>query len=477
MNYAKNLLLSLFIFLLSGCAESIISVKPDSLDKIKDYNVINYYSLPKTELGIRIAVTQKIVNPGLLHKLDNKDVDQFFYKNYGWKKRTVDKTGSYQLEEKIIFRPITLSDPNKSFAIAYKKSKGIGQNFNITISKDGLIQSGEFAQESKVFEITKKSLELVGTFLGSALQLNPTSSPEDNTLKDILPENTSISERIKCLEKEIKELSNIRQTLLSTPVINVNTTVPIKFHLKEIDKRLTAIHSELCGPIDKKLHYFNFFIDPKKDFKEQLLLKISPTKIQYYDETCSWHLYPELISNTTNKPSTEKELKIVARRLDTPKGIRTATTAITQNENGQLQLNTNAFLYYNIPTKYELQLHYGGKLVPAFTSKDQKKGTDYYQIYFPQLGEVAFLPKDFSEANITYYEDTGALKNTTYKKEAEIDGTKVEQLYAAIDSVRKAVKIATSPKDTSEEEENTPEAAAEQVIRLIIQEENNSGSN
>jgi len=465
--------------LLLGCAESILSVQPEKipLDNVKSqYDVYGYYYLPKTILKIRVPIYKKTYLKGIVHSANTSScLAKYLKTNYGWEPTKVPDE-LVGIEKGATMTTLYEPDPEKRYALLYKNSKSISQTINISLNKDGIIQSGEFAQESQVFDITKKSIELVGTAVGTLGKLGPADS-----YTGIAPcahkGDIQLSNRSKLLVERLEELSKAKFTLLSSYPVSVNNPEVQKFHQTKIEGLIKEIKGELMGKIKKKIHYVTLYIDPKKDFNSLNLFHIN-TKEGIVDSGAN-SLFKNLTNNIKSANlSNTKTLKLIVQKKLVPNQKNTLyTEASLKNSEDGHTVEGDAFLYYNIPAKYTLTLGYGGKPLKAFSSKEDKKGTDDFDVYFPQLGAIGYLGIDFKEANITYYEDTGGLKSAKTTKDAAITAERVEGLYSAVDSIIRTgqaikEKRENEKKEALASEEETEEEIDEQIIRLII--DNNS---
>ncbi|MEM9680407.1 MAG: hypothetical protein AAF901_08795 [Bacteroidota bacterium] len=233
-------------FVLLSCTESIISVNSGLVNdaSLKKYNIYGYYSLPKTVLKVKIPIAKSKLDSGILKKKDSC-VIRLLNQEFGWSYAKQPKD-SFALDKKITFEAITLPDTNKRFAIAYQKAKTISQTLNVTLSKDGLIQSGEFAQESKAFEVAKKSVELAGTLIGAASGLG-TGKTEEAAFEKELQNTCTPDKRVKRMMSDARILLAARNGLVSRPTNSVNTTDIAKYHIAEVDKQLKAIKEKPLG--------------------------------------------------------------------------------------------------------------------------------------------------------------------------------------------------------------------------------------
>jgi hypothetical protein len=460
--------------IISGCAESIISVRSSMVndDILDDYDIYTYYSLPRTELKIKIPIAQYSIEKGILsYEEEGSQLIKLLEYRYGWKPVEPPEY-KYAVDQNITFEAVTLPDPEKRYAIAYKNSKMISATLNATLTRDGLIQSGEFAQESKAFEVAVKAMEIFGPVISAAASLGGVEdvNKEFSTVLDI----DSLSGRIKRLLQNAEELYAYRSQLISKPTNSVNNVEIIKYHLGEIDKQLIAIKNELLGSVSKTIHYVTIVFDPEKHFEELDLLEIDPQNGILRKNNLELIKLSEDL--TTDKALNETiSLKLLAKKIIEPGIIEDEGTSIEVINDGDKTtrtLNTKVFMYYNIPAKYELKLMANNKPLKSYTGRTDKNGSDEYQIYFPQLGKVAFLNKDFKEANIIYYEDIGALKSAKISKSAEVDAEKVESMYSALDSMYSTIQEIRKKDDTDQGDASVTEEVNEQVIRLFISEEN-----
>lgn len=161
-----------------------LMVQDNSVEANEEYQDFISYYLPKTVLKIKIPVERSIYeNGGLIEKVESENTNyaeefrNFFYANYGWKPLEKNKD-IFSIGEKIQFIPITLPDKNKNFTLSFTKSRAVAQSTGITLNKDGIITSGEFAQENKTFEYVTKGVELLAS---SAAAFYPLSKSSDST--------------------------------------------------------------------------------------------------------------------------------------------------------------------------------------------------------------------------------------------------------------------------------------------------------
>lgn len=460
------------LLVLTACAESIISVESSIVNEsiLNDYEIYAYYSLPKTVLEIKIPIAINTLEEGLISKeKENARIYELIEYRYGWKPVETPKQ-TFSIDKKITFGAITLPDPEKRYAIAYKKAETISQTLNASFTKDGLIQSGEFAQENKAFDVAVKTMEILGPVLSAVLPLSGITNRGEK-LSDPYSIDVAENPRITKQLFEADELLKVRNTWISNPLNSVNNPDMVKFYLNEIDKQLLVIKNELLGTVSKKIHYVTIHVDPPEDFEEIKLLEIDPDNgIVRTKSVESANLSDDITTEKKSKKS--MTINLLARKLIEPGIIRDPETFISVSEKGNPVLNTNVFMYYNIPAKYELKLVVNDSPLKSYSGQLDKEGSDEYQIYFPQLGKVAYLPKEFKEASFTYYEDTGGLKSTKISKSADVDADRINSMYAAIDSVYKSIQEIKEEnrKDQEEGDESVTEEVNEQVIRIIFQE-------
>ena len=469
-------LIFLLCILLMSCAESIISVRPDkvSLNDIKSkYDVYGYYSLPKTILKIRVPVYKKSYKKGIVAEADsNSCLVNYLKTNFGWEivKEPTELVG---IEKGAVLSTTSEPDSEKRYALLYKNSKAIAQTINVKLNKDGIIQSGEFAQESKVFEITKKSIELIATATFTLNPLGPADT-KDGDLECSKIEHIKYSNRAKLLVSQVISLNETKGDLIKNIRAQVNNVEILKNHLAILDKQLAQIKGELMGKITKKIHYVTLYVDPEKDFNSLDLFKINPKDGIFISDTNSF--YKNLTPGISSKDNSGlKTLRLVVRRKNIPNPLHTLSSeaSLKTIENSKVLENDDAFLHYNIPAKYTLTLQYDNKPLNVLAKLKDKEGSDDYNVYFPQLGVVGYLGKDLKEADVVYYEDTGAIQSAKFQKEPSITAERVEGIYSALDTIvrtRQAIreKKEEEAKLASAASEEVEEVVEEQVIRLII---------
>ena len=476
----KVVLLSICLFFASCAAESIISVQPNktvTLEQLKkNHDIFGYYYLPKTVLKMRIPIEVNSRKKGVIDSISNPDNRKCFLNSlntyFGWVD-VVEPKEKFTLDKKIVLSPISRPDTTKRYAIAYKNSKSISQTLNVSLGKDGRIQSGEFAQKSEVFEIVKKSTEIVGTAVGSIMGLGGESDGGISVDSfQCIP-----NERAKILIEQVISLGDLRENLVRTYANSVNTTDVVKFHLKQVDDLLLNAKNEILGKISKKTHYITIMLDPTCDktskkpcgFTSKDLIKINPNKGVIVEEMDYYSSLSNEIKvekdHKTKKGDTVNVLRLVVENRTVPKEseVLNATTTISEGK-----IKSDAFLYYNIPAQYNFSLVYKNKPISTFSSSEDKKGKDDYSVFFPQLGKVGFLPLNFKEASVVYYEDTGGLKSAKISKEASTTAENIDGYFQALDSINKtfkAIKEANKEEPPATEES---EEVEEDVIRLII---------
>ena len=469
----------LALLVLASCAESIISVKPSKIpleDISNNYDVYGYYYLPKTILKLRIPVYKKKYKAGLIKKGDDSCLAKLVKTNFGWEPLEKPKDDEFGIDNGTIISSIFEPDFGKHYAILYKNSKAISQTLNISINKDGIIQSGEFAQESKAYDITKKSIELVGTAISSTGGLGLDSDSEDED-KEKIPCSTIEeiqNQRGKILVDRAFKLLKAKYDLIKDYPNQISNTDVQKFHLKKVDEELKVVKGELIGSVSKKIHYITLFIDPKENFDDLTLLEINPNE-GIIDQSISKSTLLSSGIKTTSKVN-KKALKLIVQKKTVPNEAHFLSSEATMvTIEGKTKIKGEAFLHYNVPAKYTLSLKYGDKKLTAKSSAKDKTGQDDFEIYFPQLGQVAYLNKDFKEANVVYYEDTGGLKSAKISRGGDFNAERVEGIFTALDSIYSTAKALKEKNEEEEEETATSEEVEEieeQVIRLII--ENNS---
>ena len=465
-----QLIIASFI-LCYGCAESIISINPSkvSLKEIpSQYSVYGYYSLPKTVLKLRIPVCKKKFTPGLIKHKDesNECLAKYVLDNFGWK--PIEKPKEIVgIDNGTIVETISEPDPKKNYAIIYKNSKAISQTIKITLNKDGIIQSGEFAQESKVYDITKKSIELVGAGMSSFGFLG--KETEDDSKKENCIESESIeTEEGRKLVKRVKELLQKKYEYVTEYPQYVENTEVLKFPLSQIDKEIKQLKGKLIGSVSKKVYYVTLFIDPKKDFESIKLFDINTRKGIFAKEGSLLANLSETIKTSESSNLKSFELVVLKKRVPITENTLTSNVSKVKTDDGTY-LKGDSFLHYNIPAKYYLSLKYGNKGLNTHSSSEDKKGSGDIEVYFPQLGQVAYLNKDFKGAEVVYYEDTGGIKSYKLTREAELTADRIEGIYSAIDSVNTTIKaLKEEKKKESSTEEEKEDEVEEQVIRLII---------
>lgn len=439
------------IILLVSCRTSFRVQDSKEATPSNSKELITYY-LPKTLLKIKIPIEKNELKKGLIDSLDSdvrKDEYKYLFENYGWKKVEVDE--KFNLGERIQFIPITIPDPTKQFTISYKKSRSIEQSIGITLSKDGIISSGEFAQSDKTYEYVTKGIELLATTAAKYSGLGKNSTQDSHTVT-----NNVFHIRIKKLLEELNALTETKSLIIKNPTNGVSSSEPTKFRLDLIDNRIKSIKEEVMGKIKTTVINLSLIYEPGNK-TELTLLKIDPK---------NGYEIPEAIASS---PSADDRIKITSS--NTVKELKILTSAINPVPKPKKEFTTSAaysehFLVYNVPIKYSIELVLDNKKLKSFASTTDEKGSDHYEIWFPQKGHMEALPYSFKELKVTFFEDIGAIKEIKYLKGANLDATSITSGITALDSLvslRNKYKESKKEKPVEEKEE-----IQEQIIRLII---------
>jgi Domain of unknown function (DUF4831) len=440
------------IIMMSACRTSFRVQDSNEPTPTNAKELVTYY-LPKTLLKIKIPIERNSIEPGLVDSLKGNELNLIYkllYENYGWKK--VELTEKFSLGEKIQFVPITVADPKKQFTISYKKSKSIEQSLGLTLGKEGIISSGEFAQSDKTYEYVTKGVEMLASTVAKFYSLGGGSNIKSN-----MPINSNIYyKRIEKLLNELEDLAATKILLIKNPTGGVSSSEPIKFRLELIDNRIKMIKEEIMGKIKTTVINLSLIYEPGTK-TELTLIKIDPTNGYEIPEGISPSSLPE--GSIKIKPgSTIKELKILPTLIQAiPKPKKEFTTSTSYTEH---------FLVYNVPAKYSIELLLNDKKLKSYTSASDEKGTEEYEIWFPQKGHMEALPYGFKELKVTFFEDIGAIKELKYMKGANLDARSISSGITALDSL---VSLRSKYKESKKEEPvEEKEETKEQVIRLII---------
>ncbi len=452
------------IVLMLSCRTGL-RVQDSTVAATEEYqNFISYY-LPKTELKIRIPIEKTELKKGLIDKLqdpEKTEITAVLFQRYGWELLKTDED-TYSLGEKIHFIPMTVPDPKKHFTIAYKKARSLGQTSGLTFNKDGIISSGEFSQEDKTYEYVTKGVELLASSAGKLFGLGK------SVIDPAVITGTSIeAKRIETLMKELDDLADAKSSLIKSPTAGVATTDPTKYRLELIDKRISRIKQEIFGHYKKTIINISLIYEPGAIIGNIPLLQIDPK---------NGFVIPGLndndpITSTLNGWVANSQVT-AAYKVLTLFVEKSYEPAIPKNNFVNSKNFGQHFLVYNIPAKYNVQLRFDGKPLKSFANPDDEKGSDLFEIYFPQKGSMAALPYDFKDMKIVFYEDIGAIKEIKYNKAVALDATGVAMGVAALDSI---ISLRTKIKESKKEDpvEDDTEEVKEQVIRLIIQKDSTS---
>lgn len=429
--------------------------------KRENYNELLTYSLPMSLLKIKVPVEKKELKKGLIDEISGKKRDSivnYLYQNYGWEP-TKEPKEIFGLGEKIQFLPETRPDPNKIYTVAYRTSKSVGQTASLKINKDGIISSGEFAQENKTFEYVTKGVELLATAAGAFYSLGVDD-------KQSLLERPSTDPKVNRMAKLIEEandLAKARTDLIKGLASGVPTSEPTAYRIKLIDERIKEIKNEILGYHKTTTHWVSLLYEPKRD--DVVLLELIESKGIRIPKVKSDDRLQGILNEAFGNKDTVKTLKIKATRLSNEPVVRATP------KNKSLSAKEEVFLRYNIPAKYRLELLFDGKPLKSFADSEDKKGTDTYTMYFPQFGTVGVLPAKFKDMTAVFYEDTGALKEIKFTKAATSTATEIQASYAALDSIisLREKYLAYKESKKAKDEEPADEEVEETVIRLIIE--------
>jgi hypothetical protein len=448
------LLITLFVF---GCNNSsVISYKSDTSAPENHVRFVDY-CLPKSVLKIKVPIVKSTMKKGLIDSLtatERTSALKYFSINYGWKEVKTPK--AFSLGKKIQFIPLTEPDMNKCYSLAYKNKKTLSQNLGLSLTKDGIISSGEFAQENKTFEYVSKAIELSATITSKLYALGGDEDMVD--MEDIGDSNAA--KRIKVLRSELKKLKEAKNNMIIQRSAGSVKDV-LEYRMSFIDKRIAAIKSEVMGYHKKTTYWLSFLYEPAEvgDVQKKIILVLDNVNGLSIPRN---PLFDLSYINQGSTISKAKKLEIRAAKLNS---VPVQSTTVNGSKESE------AFLFYNVPAKYSIQLFYDGKPLKSFKSSEDKKGNDIYTMYFPQRGVVNSLPADFKESSITYYEDIGAIKTVKFKREATLTSERLGMAAAAADSLRvlrDARKAFLEAKNSDESEDETEEVE-ETIIRLIIE--------
>jgi len=465
---SKILFSFLLIFLISGCKQvSIISYDTSNVKPEGYTELINYY-LPKSILKIKVPIQKKVSEKGLIHLMDDgetkNDLIKCFEENLNWK-FVAANTEAFSLGDKIEFIPLTEPDSEKHYTIAFKNAKVLSQSLNIKLSKDGVIASGEFAQENKTFEFVSKGLEMGASLAGSFFGLGGGTVGKSYSCSSFT-DNSDESAKIQSLLLEMNDISNSKAQLVTVQASGVSVEA-LKFRLEMMDKRIKEIEKIIMGKQKVTTYWLSFLYEPKKE--EIVLLEL---------DTLSGINIPnskqDLSFINDNVVSSGKKLKIIAKTGSIFPADHAEFSQAMDSDQSNGDIEKFGFLRYNLPRKYTLQLLWDDKPLKSFANSEDKKGLDQYSMYFPQNGGVGILPNNFKDANIIYYEDIGAIKEIKLSKVATLDAKTIGTSFAAADSIvslRSTIIAYNKAKKAESNTEDETEETQETVIRLIVEKE------
>lgn len=457
-NY-KNFGVFFLVVLVFSCKPTIIAYEASQPKSEKFTNYLSYY-LPKSYLKVKVPIEKNEIKEGLIHKLEKplkEQITKFFVLNFGWD--TIKIEEKFSLGKQIQFIPLTVPDTNKHYTIAFKNAETLAQTLNLKLNEEGIISSGEFAQENKTFEFVSKGLELGATLAGNFFSLGV---GEPGELVFGFTDNSDEFKRIEILTEELVKIIRNRSDIITQNSAGISKEA-IEYRVTQIDQRIAAIKKEIMGSEKTTIHWASFIYEPKTKTETVTILELDHENGITIPNAEEKNVL-SYINNST--PSNAKKLSIMATSYSP--NFQQPDSTLNKKSN-EKPTKTNGFLRYNKPPKYTLQLLWDGKPLKTFKDSEYKKGVDVFTMFFPQNGSIEVLPGNFKDANIIFYDDIGGIKEIKFAKKNNLDATIIQSSFAAADSLislRKTVKEYNSKDETDNEE---TEEAEETIIRLIIE--------
>jgi hypothetical protein len=417
------------IIVLTSCTNIIVKHVSSLKQPESSKHLVSYF-LPKRVIEMKFTVEHQATEPSVFLK-DSIALGAIIKSATG--KEMVKKKTQKLVLKQVELNPISLADPEKLYSVDYRKFVFSKLEGNVSISEDGLIQTGTSSTESKTYQIIQTGLEsiagIVSNFIGIKKGLTITEL-------DAVKGDSELKRAAIDLITKLKNVQLAKATLIAS-TIDMDSKL-FETRLSILKEQEDALVQQLTGETSTKEYLFCKIWDPKpeemnnneiqKVFNMEFTLgKGGDTKLNI-----PVILVATVDSNLYNLiPKPQKSF----------------------NANSAESLKNKIGFYYNIPVLMTLKVY--KEKISDFTCLNfivNSKKQSSISLQMPQFGTVGFLPARLTKSDVKFYTDLGSIKEYSFTKDVTINPDEAKNISSSIDTVLSTINYLKSLKESVIEE-------------------------
>jgi hypothetical protein len=423
----KICIFTVLLIMLVSCTNLMVK-NVTALKQSKPRNHLISYFLPKREVEIKFKIEYQVTKPSSFIK--DSAALSFRIKSATGKDMVREKSHKITLKE-VELNPVSIADPVKLYSVNYWKSPFSKLEGNISISENGLIQTGASSTESKAYKIFQTGLESIAGIITNFVGLAKGQAPGDTT------GNSDTIKKAKEILKKLEDIQNAKASIIAMSMDMDIKLFEAKFaFLKEQEELLVQ---QLTGEISKEEYIVCKTWDPKsEDISNGEIKKMFDIEVFLGKDGSTKLNIPILLVATVDKNIYDLINKSQSSAYD----------EFVKRRNRKIGF------YYNIPVPVTIKI-YKDKISDFtqlnFVVNSNKQASITLQM--PQFGTVDFLPARLSKSEVKFYSDLGSIKEYSFTKDFTINPDEAKNITSSIDTVFSTVKYLKSLKESAIKEE------------------------
>jgi Domain of unknown function (DUF4831) len=434
------------LFIVLASCTNIIVRHVSAVKEINPKNHLLTYYLPKRQIEIKFTLEHQVIDPSPF--LEESTVLNPIIESVTGKKMIKKRLQKLVLKE-IEINPISVPDPAKLYSVDYRRSPFSKLDGNISISENGLIQTGTSSTESKAYQIIQTGVETIAGIVSNIVGLKKGPSPKDTTISS---KDTETVKKAKDLLKKLEDVQSIKSSLIAS-TMNMDSKL-FEAKLSIINELEDGLIQQLTGEISKEEYVVYKSWVPKTEDIVGGEIKIT------YD-----------IGMTLGENSKVKLNIPVIMIATVDKNISNEISAPNTKEYDEFVNTQNKKIgfYYNIPIPIEIKV-YKDKVSDFtqlnFTVNSNKQSSIILQM--PQLGTVDFLPARLTKSEVKFYSDLGSIKEYSFTKDVAINPAEAKNISSSIDTVFSTIKYLKNLNKPAAIDEKTTESDESKLYNVNI---------
>lgn len=423
----------LFIMLVS-CTNIMVRNVTNSAQSQSGKHLVSYF-LPKKVVEVKFIMESQVIEPTRFSKA-SAEVKESIKSATG--KEVISESIHKLVLKQVELTPITLPDPKKYYSVDYRNSglsKLVG---TISISEDGLIQSGSSSVESKAYSIIQTGLESIAGIASSFIGIK--KGLTDAQLKAIKSDSDLDKLAIDLLDK-LKSIQDAKGTLISS-TMNMDPKL-FETRLSILKEQEDAVVQQLTGEITSKEYLISKTWDPIiDDLADGEFIKEYTIELAFGKEQNAKASIKILLAASIDKD-------LLAIMQNNVEGKLVGYISANNKKTG---------FYYNKPIPVRLKLYKGqisDQTQLSFIVNLTKQSSITIQI--PQIGTTAYLPARLNKSDVKFYSDLGSIKEYSFTKDIGISPDEIKSIKSSADTIVSTIKYFRSLKESVIEEKEAKE--------------------